>query len=401
MESYNTSIGSFRLCCIEEDSERTKQDQTLIDYGIDSHWNSTYMRQSRLNFLANQAQPSCRQCWNDDENGRTSLRQRRNKKYLGADDKDLEPWIEHFASITDELGHVDISPKGLMISVGNTCQLRCTHCSPAYSNNVAKEYVKLNWHDQYNARRFVFNDKYLGAHRQKDFDSVLWDQYKTISQDINWISASGGEPTISKGFFEYLKWLVTNDLSKQIDLHVTTNALSVSDAWIDVVARFRSVEIRVSIDGSEKVEHYIRFPTRWKQKIANIKRLAAQQFNVKLFTTIYALNICDYEKLLASTKDLRLTRDLQILAYPEHLDIRHLPQPVKNSAIKKLVFSLQNHIIAEDFALDKEIRAVIGRLQMPADDLSWARTKKIIAEYDRIRPYSLKSVIPDLDPYLD
>jgi hypothetical protein len=102
-ELYSTSIGTFRMCCDEEDNDSTKNQQTVMDQGVEEHWNSDYMKNSRKIFLSDQLHPNCGRCWNDESNGKISLRMRRNGRYLGVvDDKELDPIIEHFQSSEKE-----------------------------------------------------------------------------------------------------------------------------------------------------------------------------------------------------------------------------------------------------------------------------------------------------------
>jgi sulfatase maturation enzyme AslB (radical SAM superfamily) len=399
-ELYSTSIGTFRMCCDEEDNRITRTQQTIVDEGIDNHWNSEYMKESRKIFLSDKLHPNCGRCWADEDNGKISLRMRRNQRYLGVEnDRDLSSCVSKFESITGDDGHLDTSYiNGAHLSVGNTCQLRCTHCGPAYSNNVAKEYIKLGWTDSENTRRSVFTDKYLGVSKQKILDADLWPQIKDISKNLKFLSFTGGEPSINRGLENLLEWLVDQTLSENIDIHITTNAVTINKQWIDLLSKFKKTEIRVSVDGSGDLENYVRYPTNWNRKVENIKQIKSRIDNVVLFTTIYSLNICGYKNFLEETKNLDVRTDLSLLSWPAEFDIKHLPDDLK----KKLMSTFINLIKQEkDFLLKNGMESVIRRLAEPRDPGMWQKAVETIHQYDSVRPNKLSKISPELAPYLN
>lgn len=260
---YSTSVGTFRLCCLETGD--VEQNQTPIHQDLDQHWNSEYMRQARLDFLTGKQHHACSHCYNDDANGRISLRQRKNFKYLGRreiNDQDFE----HVVSITDGLGRTSTDNiQGANLSVNNTCQLRCNHCSPTYSHNISKDYAKIGWDHGYKTRNTIYITDYLGTTKQSEFNDAFWPKIKDISHQFRVLHFTGGEPSISSGLIGYLEWLVESGFSKNIDLGFNTNAVKLSDRWFRAIKSFKSVKPRISIDAVGSVEHYIRYPSSWEK----------------------------------------------------------------------------------------------------------------------------------------
>ena len=394
-ELYLTSIGTFRMCC-QEDEHVDRQ--TVMNQGVKVHWDSKHMKQARLDFLNNRAHDACKQCWTDDANGKFSLRQRRNQAYLNAKDHELDPWIDHFKSITDETGHTSSEIQGINLSVGNTCQLRCTHCSPAYSNNVAKDYAKLGWDQDYKARKIFFTDRYLGAHKQSMFDADAWPQLKAIAHNVKWIRCTGGEPTLSRGLLDFMQWLDAQGLAKDIDFGFNTNAMTVKDEWLDAAKKFKHTDCRISIDGSSDIDYYVRYPSNWERKTDCVMKLKQAFPNAYLFNTIYAMNIADLVTFIDTTKEWNVPYDLSLLSYPNALDIRHMPGEFKKEMSKKL---FKIWVAEENYISKNGLEAVIKRLNMPGDPELWQEAKQIIQSYDSIRPYTLASASPLLAPYLN
>lgn len=406
-ELYSTTLGTYRMCCVEDETESSLNNQTSITKGIEQHWNSDYMREYRLSFLANKQHSSCKHCWRDEDNGKISLRQRRNKQYLGADADDLEQWANHFRSITNSDGSVTPDIQGVYLSVGNACQLRCGHCNPAYSTNVAKEYQRLGWDHNFKTRRVILDDTFLGAGRQQAFDAEAWPQIRSIAHKLRWIRCTGGEPTISRGLLEFMQWLDQQGLAQHIRFYSNTNAVSVSQDWIDAANRFKSVELKIGVDGTALIDNYVRYPTTWQRKIPVVKRLLTQFPNSYVLTTLHAMNVSDFANLLREMQHWPGKRDIAPLTYPTELDIRHMPKQFKQHMVLELeqfiadcVTDQVNYPRSDAHYFFTGIRSVINQLERAGDPIQWDKAKSIIQQYDTIRPHTLASISPGLAPYL-
>jgi len=133
----------YGLCC--------KENQSIIDHsnsqeiGLDQHWKKPSMVDIRKRFLSGQPVPECNLCWNQEDNGKESMRMRRNVRYLGHAEANAHD-VELFENNLESLKLLE----GINLSVGNQCQLRCISCNPSYSRNIKKDYDKLNWsiHDK-------------------------------------------------------------------------------------------------------------------------------------------------------------------------------------------------------------------------------------------------------------
>lgn len=406
-EIYSTTLGSYRMCCIEDETGPYRHNQTSIADGLDVHWNSDYMKKNRLDFLSGKGSDCCKQCWKEDANGKISLRQRRNQQYLGATDSQLDPWIDFFKSKTQSDGSAEMDIHGVYISVGNTCQLRCTHCSPSYSSGVAKEYQKLGWESDFKTRRIILDDRFLGASRQKAFDAEAWPQLKSIAHKLKYIRCTGGEPSVSKGLLEFMHWLDKEGLAKNIVFMSNTNAVSVKDEWIEAASKFKHTELKIGLDGTSQIDHYTRYPTIWEKKLPIVMKLLDKFPTSYVLTTLHCMNIADFPNLLQETQNWPGRHEVATLTYPTELDISHMPDQFKQTMIEKLSEWVSGEEEVElPYPYPKQeyrengIRAAIRRLKRPGDPAQWEKAKSIIQQYDTVRPYTLSSVSPLLAPYL-
>jgi hypothetical protein len=109
------------------------------------------------------------------------------------------------------------------------------------------------------------------------------------------------------------------------------------------------------------------------------------------------MSISDYPNLLDEIAKWNLNHDHVMLSYPEALDIRHMPLEFKQQMIKRLESCVDN---SKGFLWNNGITASINRLKMTRDENRWQEAKQIIHSYDRIRPYTLASVQPELASYI-
>lgn len=71
-----------------------------------------------------------------------------------------------------------------------------------------------------------------------------------LTEHLEHISFSGGEPMLSKWNVEILQYLIDNDLCKNIKFGIITNGtVKFTDAWLESITHFKHASIGVSMDG--------------------------------------------------------------------------------------------------------------------------------------------------------
>lgn len=220
---------------------------------VDSYLNSDELTQLQHHLLTQPELPSgCRFCANAElHNNQTSTRLLHSKH--------VEPMYN------TKIEHVELSP-------GNICNLKCLMCNAEDSSALGAEQVKLGW---------------IPSHviTEQD-DQVL----ETLSQfdTLKSVSIIGGE------FFLAKKNLSILDLvaQKQIQLKVTTNATVLTKAHLEKLQMNPKVQITLSIDGTDSVYEYIRYPATWTTVAENVgilKKLLPNSLSIN--SVIQPLNI--------------------------------------------------------------------------------------------------------------
>lgn len=404
-ELYSTTIGTFRMCCVEDESKENSHRQTPIDQGIMPHWNSEYMREARLNFLSGKKMPQCDYCWSNEARGKISRRQRLNQRYSNSPEIDnQDDLLEIIRDETAEDGSTDLNIDGIFISVGNICQLRCIHCSPAYSNSVGKDYDRLGWHPDFKTRRIITIDNFVND--QKSFDQHHWPMLRSISKKIKFLGVTGGEPSLSKGLLEYMTWLDDQGLAKDIIFYSNTNAVNVKQPWIDAMSKFKKVILKFSVDGVGPVDDYLRFPGKWDKKVEIMTALSRQFPGAFVQTSVHALNLVNLPEIIEFVSKLPVIHEINSVQYPSNLNPKNLPQEIKHSVIAQLQHYLTDYhgymIDSADSAEAKKyfqnnLAGLIELLERPGDPQEIAEIRSIISAYDSIRPMRLASLLPQLE----
>ncbi|HLT22336.1 MAG TPA: twitch domain-containing radical SAM protein [Bacteriovoracaceae bacterium] len=161
----------------------------------------------------------------------------------------------------------------LDLVLNNDCNLECLMCSPAYSvrlNTIYRETspieVMPSWSIDYNELN------------NYDLSGVT---------DINII---GGEPLLSKDAFLFLENFLKNYSLKK--LRIISNFTKLPDRWKSIFDRVEKLELIASIDATEKLYEFIRYPANFEVVKNNIAKLRSWDLrNLHLYQHVVLMNL--------------------------------------------------------------------------------------------------------------
>ena len=370
---------NYGLCCKQNDAEL--KEKTSVDKDYTVHWNSDFMKQIRKDFVQGKQINICNKCWNEESLGMESTRMSRNLRYLGSKDPDHnDNAVIELINNTAKDGHYQESPKGVLVSTGNLCQLRCISCSPSYSRSILKDYEKLGWSNNFKTRLSSFGTQNLQI---KQFENL-----KKITHTLNWLHVSGGEPSLSKELIEYLEWCEAKNFAKNINLIVITNGVNVKERFMNAIKKFKMVIMQVSVDGHGQLDEYLRSPTNWnkKEKFINYCRKHFEKFTVH--TVAYALNVNKLHTLIDYCLDKKINHSIECIEYPNNLCVENLPQTMKDQAIA----DLEKYTLLNNETLNTAVHKVISRLKLKGNLANLQEIQNIVSSYDKIRSYKLSEL---------
>ena len=163
-------------------------------------WNSEYMKNIRLKMIAGEEIVNCKKCVTAEAQGLQSMRTINNKEY--------------YIDSTNKDGSIDYYPKHMELHFGNTCNLHCKMCSQQFSHVIGKELLKMGEQDP-EFLQWVKKESGVLNNWTGELD-ISYDWYKNdrvkksifehVSNNVEQLIIIGGEPTITKEFYELLEY---------------------------------------------------------------------------------------------------------------------------------------------------------------------------------------------------
>ena len=294
-----TTEGNVRLCCkVNRKKVAVKDNNEKFNIASDSIsdvWHSNYFKEIREKILQDERLPECAICWSEEENFDKEWTEVGPKQFLPSKRmKENVKWKEELNTSFDEIVQ-DPKIAYFDIRLNNLCNLKCRMCWPQFSSQIVKEQK----HFQDNDQDTWYND--LDFNKIEDI-SLFWKSLENHIFDVNEITFVGGEPTLHDEMYDLLDTFVEKGYSKNITLKMTTNLTNLQNRLLKVLPLFKKVIFNVSLDGTDKVNEYIRFPSDWKSIMNNLDKLLEHDpekvtINISYVVQIYNIfNVFDMAK---------------------------------------------------------------------------------------------------------
>lgn len=334
---YVDSLNEYKLCSDTNISSKIKStDQSILEY-----FNSDYLnniRNDMINFnMTDEIKKTCLKCIEREELGLWSRREHYLKKIV----------LDNYKA-----GNLNIpTSKTLKLKFGNVCNLMCLSCGPYSSSrwllaeNKTKK-VKNELYDKFKKMVDIETiDKYHGYFKPSEFrkndihsfnfNEKFYEELKVIIKNLSDIVISGGEPFLSDNFYFFIEWLVKNSYSENLNLNVFTNGMKMPKNYRLYNDKFRSFNIRISIDGIGKKDEYIRTGTIFDKKVENIN-LLHRYFKIDFFTTVSMLNVGYMNEIKSFCSHYSNTSlHYNQLIEPFFLQVINIPRTIKNKYMDK------------------------------------------------------------------
>jgi MoaA/NifB/PqqE/SkfB family radical SAM enzyme len=381
--SLETSpIGTVRPCCLAEEelTDNTGNKFNLARAKFSTIQNSNNMRQLRQEFLDGAQPQTCRKCWREERSGRVSKRMHTLDR--------LKHMLAHETDWT-----ADAKPLMFLdLKLGNICNLKCRICGSWSSSTFAAEELANLRPNEDRKNNHHYHMLRQGAWPREN--PTFWTEIDQISNQIEYIEFTGGEPFMIQEHFDLLQRLVDRGIAGQIEIHYNTNGTQYPDVAEDIWKHFKVVEIAVSIDDVGDRFEYQRTNAVWSEVEANIarfKRLRARSPNIRLqvCSTVNVFNVLYLTELAAWNYAQGFDYVYwNMLHEAYYFSISTLPDRAKRDITMKLRTSGSASDAAPEF--ERIISFMQGGVSLDGDLL---RTK--IAELDRRRGQDLRAVEPE------
>ena len=396
--------GAVKICC------RSQPIGWIQDDSLENIWNNSQMREVRKKVLCGERHEACRPCFDLEDQGVESLRQRHIKDTIPESRINLYP--NALDTLTEEYTMPFEFPT-MEIKLNNLCKLKCRMCHPMDSTS---------WNDWQEVEPFYQKEgnflpekiANLNLKRKPYLDSFddtdnWWDSFEKLLPHFRRVEFAGGEPLMDPQHYRILDML--KPYGKNIEIKYATNGTTlgisqgrtIHDYW----PHFRSVAVNVSLDGIHDVYNYIRGNgdfnvveenIREIQRIPNVSRVVGA-FTAQAGNILQAADCVDY-----FINKMNIVFYSHRVSYPNCLSAQVLPRELKDIAIKRLEeikLRVPNFENVKKHPILKQIT-----LQQIQDNINYMNSKdqshmlndfiKFNLQLDKSRNQSLFNVMPEL-----
>lgn len=208
-------------------------------------------------------------------------------------------------------------------TLDNICNSACQTCNPTLSTKIGSLESK-DWKQVDNYPRFWE----LPLNRMAELD-------------IN-----GGEPTASPNYKKILKNLPGNIKI----VRMNTNGSRMIAELEDILKKGITVIVTLSLDGTDEVHDYVRWPVKWTTYTENVNRYIEMRerhknLHLDFWTTVSCLNLNDFANIQTYAAQMRIPHNWAFLHRPHVLDVRYgnrLTESAEHSFIGQVAIAENN-----------------------------------------------------------
>lgn len=399
--------GAIKICC------RSQPVGWIQESSLEEIWNGERMQTVRKQILSGERPDVCAPCFDLEDQGVESLRQRHINGVIP------EARINLYPNALDQLTENYTMPfefPTMEIKLNNLCNLKCRMCNPLDSTSwkdwdeVKPFYEKENNYLVPTVAKLVrVPGQYIGP-----FDNTnnWWNDFERLIPHFRRVEFAGGEPLMDPQHYKILDML--KPYGKNIELKYATNGTTlgiskgrtIHDYW----PHFRSIAVNVSIDGIHDVYNYIRSNSNFSEvernideikSLPNISRIVGA-FTAQAGNILQAAECIDY-----FINEMGIVFYSHRVSYPNVLSAQVLPQPLKEEAINRLK-SVEQRLfsfpaITENALLEKitrqQIKDNINYLNAKDQSHLWLEFLDFNRKLDITRNQSLLDAVPEFAAY--
>lgn len=302
----------------------------------------------------------CQKCWHLESNGQKSDRQVKNSTLDWVLDRNIE-LIKNDA----EQGNSEILILKLFTSY--TCNATCVSCNSDASSS---------W---YQLDKKIFSIVPEKKYKFVDIDEVT----KEVNfKNLKMLSLIGGEPLYEKKNFDFLEHMLELGNDTVFLSIVTNGSVTMSDRQKTILSKFKNLNFSLSIDGTEKVFEYLRYPLKWDVLLDNLKFFKEISDNISSNYTISNLNVIYHNETVSWFNRENINFSNSIIYNPSWLQPNALPTNV--------IDHLKSILSPSDYG------ALVGNNNEDARLQRFAQFLVKIKQQDTAKGVNLKDYLPEL-----
>jgi sulfatase maturation enzyme AslB (radical SAM superfamily) len=395
--------GAVKACC------RSHPVGYIQDQTLEGIWNNDTMQRIRRQVLNNERPAECAPCFNLEDQGVESLRQRHIKGEIPEARINLYPNTPLQEVMPFELPTMEIK-------MNNLCNLKCRMCNPMDSTswndwNEVESYYKKE--DNFLVQKIID----LNLQKKPFLDSFVdtdnwWSSFEKLLPYFRRVEFAGGEPLMDPAHYKILDMLTPygNNIEIKYATNLTMLGKNNRNIW-QYWPKFKSVAVNVSIDGIGNSYEYVRGNASWAELVNNIRQIQTIP-NISRIVGAVAVqvsNILILDKMIKYfLDDLGIVFYTNMVNYPNVLSAQVLPTELKALAITKLQAVRElvpefKHVKTNPILLGITLGQIDGVINyLTANDQSnkWQECIEFNQKLDATRNQSFTDVTPEFRQYV-
>jgi MoaA/NifB/PqqE/SkfB family radical SAM enzyme len=399
--------GAVKVCC------RSQPIGWIQEQSVEDIWNGAAMREVRRQVLCGERPEVCKPCFDLEDQGVESLRQRHVNGVIP------EARINLYPNALDTLREDYTMPfefPTMEIKLNNLCNLKCRMCNPLDSTSwqdwdeVKPFYERENNYLVPTVAKLVRSPgQYIGPFDDTD---NWWASFEKLLPYFRRVEFAGGEPLMDPQHYKILEML--KPYGENIEIKYATNGttLGKGDRTIhNFWPYFKSVAVNVSLDGIHDVYNYIRSGSNFADVELNIKEMQSfpnvsrvvGAFTAQAGNMLQAADCIDY-----FINKMGIVFYSHRVSYPNVLSAQVLPPALKNLAINRLL-NVKDRLDSFDNIVkypilkkitQQQIQDNINYLNAKDESHKWKDFIDFNLRLDATRDQSLFDAVPEFKNYV-
>ena len=310
--------------------------------------------------------------------------------------------------------------KMINLFLSNKCNMKCRMCSPKNSHLLGRESKKHGLSDLW--KNDVWGSDQTSTYSEPISinDEALIELIESYHDTLNEIQFVGGEPFLSNTQHLILKKFIDLGVSDKITITYNTNGTIPMDEYFDMWSKFKKISISVSLDATEDLANYIRYPTDWNniQKVmSSLDKVCTNIINVKVNCLVQALNVLRLDKLvdwMDQFDNICKIPSFTTLVLPRQQHLRNIPQELRIQAAKKLEKQISDLMVSQKDNVQlsmtdlwtlggaiERMKKVVHNIATEPDANDNSEFFKFNRTLDKVRNTDLFTILPELIPYVN
>jgi len=326
--------------CHHPETHKVPLEEIAID--VSALHNTKFKKKQRKLMLEGARPDECGYCWKVEDSTQGL------EVYSDRITKTSAAWAKDFKDevVANPLGN--INPSSLEVSFSNTCNFKCSYCTPEVSSRWMEE---IRQHGPYpTSTKFNSLDYHISKNKvpilEKDYNpyvEAFWKWWPDLYKDLRVFRVTGGEPLLTKNTFKALDYIIENP-KKDLELNINSN-LCVPDELLEkFIEKLKRIQgegmvkefvMYTSAEAHGKRAEYIRNGLDYNKWYDNCNRVLNEIPNSRLsiMATYNALSVTSFIPFLDDIIKLRNTYntgperrnpvgiDIPYLRYPKHQSV--------------------------------------------------------------------------------